>query len=292
MANWEGVNEFVAVVELGSFTKAARKLETSVVHISRKVAALEERLGVKLLYRTTRKVSYTEAGNVFYEQCRHLVEGLEIAENAITEMQNTPKGLLKLTAPATFGEHYIAPLVNQFLSLYEQVEIDLMLTNQQLDLVENRIDVAIRLGHLKDSSFKAKALGYRQLRVCASPDYIKRWGEPATLSDLSDHACLLGTHEFWHFKEGKKPRALGVSGRMRCNSGLSLLDAAKRSLGIVQLPHYYLEDALQNGELKEILQDYRSDKEGIWALYPHASNVSLKVRLLIDFLANNLKINP
>ena len=292
MASWEGVNEFVAVVEAGSFTGAAKKLDTSVVHVSRKVAALEERLAIKLLYRTTRKVSYTEAGNLFYEQCKHLVEGLELAEQAVSEIQSTPKGGLKVTAPATFGEQYIAPLINQFLVTYPQLDIDLVLTNQQLDLIENRVDVAVRLGHLKDSSFKAKILGYRQLCVCASPQYLNDNGTPKNLADLAQHECLLGTQEFWHFKEGKRSRSFSVSGRLRCNSGLSLLDAAKRGLGLVQLPHYYIDNALASGELREVLYEYRSEKEGIWAIYPHASNISLKVRLLTDFLADHLSINP
>ncbi|MCY7296449.1 LysR family transcriptional regulator [Alteromonas sp. a30] len=290
MANWEGVNEFVAVVETGSFTHAAKKLATSVVQVSRKVATLESRLAVKLLYRTTRKVSSTEAGHVFYEQCRHLIEGLELAEHAVMQMQSTPKGALKVTAPATFGETYISPLVNAFLQQHEQVEIDLILTNEQLNLVENGIDVAVRLGHLKSSTLKAKPLGSRQLRVCASPSYLSRFSEPTTLSTLSKHICLTGTNEYWNFKENGKARALKVSGRLSCNSGATLLAAAKQGLGLVQLPDYYLNSALQSGELKEVLQAYRCDKEGIWALYPQASNVSLKVRLFIDFLAENLNV--
>ncbi|MGR5236326.1 LysR family transcriptional regulator [Vibrio alfacsensis] len=288
MANWEGVSEFVAVAETNSFTGAAKKLSTSVAQISRRVSALEERLAVKLLHRTTRKVSLSEAGQLYYQQCKHLVEGLELAELAVTQMQAEPKGLLKVTAPVTYGEMNLSPLLHQFLEKYPQVNLELNLTNQKLDLIEQGVDVAIRLGRLQDSSLVAKRLSSRQLYVCASPAYLDRSGEPHTLSELSHHQCLVGTAEYWHFKEKKREKSLRVSGRIKCNSGFALVDAAKRGLGLVQLPDYYVQEALDNGELVEVLTDYRDDREGIWALYPQNRNLSPKVRLLIDFLAEKL----
>ncbi len=288
MANWEGVSEFVAVAERESFTGAANKLSTSVAQISRRVASLEERLAVKLLNRTTRKVSLTEAGQLYYQQCKQLVEGLELAELAVTQMQSTPKGLLKVTAPVTYGERQLAPLLHQFLTQYPQVELELMLTNQKLDLIDSGVDVAIRLGRLEDSSLVAKRLSQRQLYVCASPEYIEHYGEPHTLSELANHQCLVGGFEHWRFKENGQPRSVRVSGRIKCNSGLALLDAAKQSIGLVQLPEYYVSDDLESGELVEVLSDFRDDKEGIWALYPQNRNLSSKVRLLVDFLAENL----
>ena len=288
MANWEGVSEFVAVAETNSFTGAANKLKTSVAQISRRVSSLEERLAVKLLHRTTRKVSLTEAGQLYYQQCKHLVEGLELAELAVTQMQAEPKGVLKVTAPVTYGEVNLAPLLHQFIEKYPQVNLDLNLTNQKLDLIEQGVDVAIRLGRLQDSSLIAKRLSSRQLYVCASPTYLDRSGEPHTLSELSHHQCLVGTADYWHFKEQKREKSLRVSGRIKCNSGFALVDAAKRGLGLVQLPDYYVQEALDNGELVEVLTDYRDDREGIWALYPQNRNLSPKVRLLIDFLAENM----
>ncbi|QFT12156.1 LysR family transcriptional regulator [Vibrio sp. THAF190c] len=288
MANWEGVSEFVAVAERESFTGAASKLSTSVAQISRRVASLEERLAVKLLNRTTRKVSLTEAGQLYYQQCKQLVEGLELAELAVTQMQSTPKGLLKVTAPVTYGERQLAPLLHQFLTQYPQVELELMLTNQKLDLIDSGVDVAIRLGRLEDSSLVAKRLSQRQLYVCASPEYVEHYGEPHTLSELANHQCLVGGFEHWRFKENDQPRSVRVNGRIKCNSGLTLLDAAKQSIGLVQLPEYYVSDDLESGELVEVLSDFRDDKEGIWALYPQNRNLSSKVRLLVDFLAENL----
>ncbi|MGF1697768.1 LysR family transcriptional regulator [Vibrio lamellibrachiae] len=288
MANWEGVSEFVAVSETNSFTGAAKKLNTSVAQISRRVSALEDRLAVKLLHRTTRKVTLSEAGQLYFQQCKHLVEGLELAEIAVTQMQSSPKGLLKITAPVTYGETHLAPLLHLFLEQYPQVDLDLHLTNQKLDLIEQGVDVAIRLGRLEDSSLIAKRLSSRQLYVCASPTYLERSGEPHTLSELNHHSCLIGSFEHWRFKDQGKERAVRVTGRIKCNSGLSLLDAAKRDLGLVQLPDYYVNDALSCGELVEVLSDYRDDKEGIWAVYPQNRNLSPKVRLLIDFLSERL----
>jgi len=273
---------------LNSFTAAAHKLDTSVAQISRRVATLEERLAVKLFHRTTRKVTLTEAGQLYYTQCKHLVEGLELAELAVTQMQSTPKGLLRITAPVTYGEQRIAPLLHQFLEKYPQVDLDLMLTNQKLDLIELGVDVAIRLGRLQDSSLVAKKLSSRQLYVCASPKYLERYGEPHTLSELSSHQCLVGSVDYWRFQNQKSEKSLRIHGRIHCNSGIVLLDAAKRGLGLAQLPDYYVQDALDSGELVEVLSDYRDVREGIWALYPQNRNLSPKVRLLIDFLAEHL----
>jgi DNA-binding transcriptional LysR family regulator len=288
MANWEGVCEFVAVVETHSFTEAAKKLKTSVAQVSRKVSALEERLAVKLLIRTTRRVSVTEAGQTYYQHCRSLVEGLETAELAVTHMQTIPKGLLKITAPVAYGESHIVPLLTEFLESYPSVDLELNLTNNKLDLIESGIDIAIRLGRLQDSSLIAKRLASRQLYVCATPEYFERYGIPHTLSELDNHNCLVGSSEHWRFKENSRDKVIKVSGRIHCNSGFALLNAANRSLGLVQLPDYYVKEALDSGRLVEVLSEYREDREGIWALYPNNRNLSPKVRLVIDFLAERL----
>lgn len=288
MSNWEGVTEFVAVVDTQSFTKAAQKLKTSVAQVSRRVVALEERLAVKLLTRTTRKISVTEAGQTYYLHCRNLVDGLEAAELAVTQMQSAPKGLIKMTAPVAYGESHIVPLLHDFLERYPQIDLDLNLTNVTVDLIDSGIDVAIRLGRLKDSSLIARKLGERQSYVCASEAYLEKYGTPHTLSELSHHNCLVGSSDHWHFREKGKDKSVKVMGRIHCNSGIALLDAASRGLGLVQLPDYYVQAALSSGALIEVLCDYRADKEGIWALYPHNRNLSPKVRLLVDYMAEHL----
>ncbi|WP_117233805.1 LysR family transcriptional regulator [Vibrio maerlii] len=290
MANWEGVTEFVAVAETQSFTAAANKLNTSVAQISRRVSNLESRLAIKLFNRTTRKVSLTEPGLLYFEQCKQLVEGLELAELAVTQMQTVPKGLIKITAPVTFGEQKIAPLLNQFLLLYPEIDLDINFTNQKLDLIDQGVDVAIRLGQLEDSSMMAKKLAERQLYVCGTPSYLESFGEPHTLSELSHHQCLGGTIEHWRFKNQGRTHSLKVSGRMKCNSGITLLDAALSSLGLVQLPDYYVRAHIESGQLVEVLSQYKDDREGVWAVYPPNRNLSPKVRALIDFLAESLTI--
>ncbi|EPT8449888.1 LysR family transcriptional regulator [Vibrio cidicii] len=288
MASWEGVSEFVAVAETGSFTQAAKRLVTSVANVSRRIALLEERLGVKLLLRTTRKVSLTEAGQMYYQQCRALLEGLEQAELTVTQMQQTPRGKLKVTAPVTYGEQKIAPLLNDFLLQHPKLELELVLTNQKLDLIEQGVDVAVRLGQLDDSSFIARRLSNRHLYVCATPDYLAQCGTPHTLSELTKHSCLVGTYDHWRFKENQQSRSIRVKGRLSCSSGVVLLDAVLKGMGLAQLPDYYVEEYLLSGRLVEVLPSYRDDREGVWALYPQNRHLSPKVRLLVDYLAQHL----
>lgn len=286
--HWEGLNEFLSVAEHGSFTQAANKLDTTVVSVSRRVAALEAYLGVKLFHRTTRKVSLTDEGELYYQRCRPLIAALVDAEQTITQAQSLPAGQIRVTAPVNFGEQYIAPLLAPFMVAYPQVAVDLHLTNRRVDMTDTGTDVAIRIGHLPDSSLKAKRLGSRQLTICASPGYLAAHGSPDSPSALSRHTCLVGSNEHWHYQSSGKIRTLTVSGKLRCNSGVALLDAAKHGLGLAQLPHYYVQAALANGELVEVLTDYRVDDEGIWALYPSGRQLQPKVAAWLEFLADHL----
>ncbi len=288
MINWDGITEFVTVVEAQSFTKAAKVLDTSVAQISRKVAALENRLAIKLLIRTTRKVAVTEAGQTYYQHCCYLVDGLKQADRAITEFNTTPQGRLRITSSVTYGEQLIAPLLNNFLLLYPQLELELVLTNQTLDLIEQDFDLAIRLGRLSDSSLMAKRLSSRQVRVCASPHYLEKYGEPVTLSELSQHNCLIGSLPIWRFMDSKKEKSIKVRGSIHCNSGIALVNAALKGIGIIQLPDFYVQESIDKGKLVEILMPYREPKEGIWAVYPNNRHLSTKVRLLVEFLAKEL----
>lgn len=285
---WEGVSEFVFVAENESFTQASKKMSISTAQVSRQVSALEKRLNVKLFYRTTRKVSLTEEGHVFYQHCRSVLDGLEEAERAITNLQSRPQGKVKLTAPVTYGEQQILPLVNNFMRLYSDVEVSAYLSNRQLDLVDEGFDLAIRLGKLTDSSMMAKKLGKRISHVCASPDYLNKYGIPHTLSELEQHRCLSGTLDYWRFREAGKERNIRVAGNLRYNSGVGLTDAALKGLGIVQLPDYYVRHHLERGELVTLLDQYSVPDEGIWAVYPHNRQLSPKIRLLVDYLAEYL----
>ncbi len=288
MMQWDGISEFVYVAENESFTQAAIKMAISTAQVSRQISALEKRLNVKLFYRTTRKVSLTEEGRVFYQHCRGVLDGLEAGERAITNLQSKPQGKVKLSAPVTYGEQQILPLVNNFMQQYSDVEVTAFLSNQQVDLVEGGYDLAIRLGKLIDSSMMAKKLGKRTNYVCASPAYLDKHGIPHSLSELNSHSCLLGTLDYWHFRESDKEKNIRVTGKLRYNSGFGLVDAALKGLGIVQLPDYYVQEHLLSGELITLLDTYREPDEGIWAIYPHNRHLSPKIRLLVDYLAEQL----
>ncbi|PSW19650.1 LysR family transcriptional regulator [Photobacterium sanctipauli] len=285
---WEGVSEFVAVAEAESFTAAAKQLGISTAQVSRQISALENRLNTKLFYRTTRKVSLTEEGSIYYRHCRQLQDGLEEAERAISDRRGTPQGNLKLTAPVTYGEQYVMPLVADFMLLYPEIEVTVELTNRQVDLVEGGFDLAIRLGKLTSSSMMAKKLTTRTQYVCAAPAYLEKYGIPHSLSELRHHNCLVGNYDHWRFQEGNKERSVRVSGNLRCNSGFALRDAALKGIGLVQLPDYYIADDLATGALVAALENFQEAEEGIWALYPHNRHLSPKVRLLVDHLASEL----
>ncbi len=285
---WEGISEFVYVAENESFTQAAKKMAISTAQVSRQVSALEKRLNIKLFYRTTRKVSLTEEGRVFYQHCRSVLDGLEAAERAITNLQSKPQGKIRLSAPVTYGEQQILPLLNDFIKQYTDIEMNAYLCNQQIDLVEEGYDLAIRLGKLSDSSLMAKKLAKRINYVCASPAYLDKYGIPHSLSELNKHSCLLGTLDYWHFRDAGREKNIRVTGKLRYNSGLGLVDAALKGLGIVQLPDYYVQHHLQSGELVTLLDNYRMPDEGIWAVYPQNRHLSPKIRLLVDYLAEQL----
>ena len=285
---WEGISEFVNVAETESFTQASKKLAISTAQVSRQVNALEQRLNIKLFYRTTRKVSLTEEGRVFYQHCRGVLDGLDAAERAITNLQSKPQGKIKLTAPVTYGEQHVLPLINDFMKQYSDIEITAYLSNQQLDLVDESFDIAIRLGKLSDSSMMAIKLTERTNYVCASPAYLEKYGIPHSLSELNKHSCLLGTRDYWHFSVAGKEKNIRVTGNLRCNSGFGLVDAALKGLGIIQLPDYYIKEHLINGSLITLLDSYKAPDEGIWAIYPQNRHLSPKIRLLVEYLLTHL----
>jgi len=291
MSDWSGVSEFVAVAETESFTAAGKRLGISTAQVSRQISALEERLSAKLFYRTTRKVSVTEVGGIYYQHCRQVMDGLADAERAITNLQSTPKGKLKITAPITYGERSVAPLVNDFVMQYPELEVQLVLSNQQIDLIDEGFDLAIRLGQLGDSSMIGKRLATRKQYVCAAPEYLSAFGAPHTLSELDRHNCLSGTLDYWRFQEKGKARNIRVKGNFSCNSGPVLVDAALKGVGIVQLPDYYVQDYINQGQLIEVLPNYREPDDAVWALYPQNRHLSPKVRMLVDYLAKELAIS-
>jgi len=288
---WDGVVEFVTVVESQSFTGAAERLGISVAQVSRQVSALEQRLATRLLYRTTRRVSVTEAGQLYYRHCRPLLDGLLEAEQALSQVQNTPVGHLRLTAPVYYGETVIAPLLHRYLLDFPAVSAELNLDNRKIDLVAEGYDVGIRLGPMDESSLMVRRLGLRTHYVCAAPAYFARNGSPQTLAELQQHQCLVGTIAAWRFNEAGKLREISVSGRLRCNSGAALLGAALQGLGLVQLPGYYVADYLAQGQLSCVLSAYTL-QDGIWATYPRSRYVPAKVSCWVSYLEQALSAEP
>lgn len=285
MQHWERVEAFIAVVRFGSFAAAARELQVSNSHVSRLVSQLEQQLGTQLLYRTTRQIRLTDAGQLYYDSCRHLFDGLREAESLLQHHQGQPTGLLKITAATTFGDRYIAPLVNDFQLLYPQLKVQMYFSNRQVELIEEGFDLAIRMGVMRESTLIAKRLCDRREYIVGSPDYLARISAPQTLTDLERHNCLVGTRGHWLLSDGGQRKDLQVRGNWQANSGPALLDAALKGLGLAQLPDYYVDEFLADGRLVKVLDDYRFNDAGVWVVYPQQRHLAPKVRLFIDFLA-------
>lgn len=292
MSQWDGIDEFVAVADTGSFTAAARRLRLSSSQLSRTIAALEDRLGARLFYRTTRKVTLTEAGGVLLGHCRRLVEERDEALLAVRDLQGEPKGLLRLTSAVAYGERFVVPLVNDFIARYPSLSVSIELTNRTLDLVHEGVDLAVRLGRLSDSSLVATRLAPREMHLCAAPSYLERYGTPHTLSELEGHACLTGTADAWTFMRDGREWHFVPKGRWRCNSGTAVLDAALRGFGLCQLPDYYVREPVADGRLVPLLPAHRPPNTAVWAVYPQRRHLSPKVRLLIEHLRDGLAARP
>lgn len=292
MSRWEGLDEFVAVAECGSFSRAAERLRVSSSHVSRQIARLEERLQARLLYRTTRRVSLTEAGQTFFARCQRLLEERDEAFLAVSNLHSAPTGLLRMTAAVTYGERFIVPLVNQFMARHPRLSVEIELTNRTLDLVQEGFDLAIRLGRLGDSSLIATRLAPRAMYLCAAPAYLERYGRPHTLSELARHNCLIGTGDTWMFQLDGREHPFKPSGNWRCNSGEAVLDAALRGFGLCQLPDYYVLDPLRRGELVSLLEGNQPPNAAVWAVYPQRRYPLPKVRLLIEALKAGLAERP
>jgi DNA-binding transcriptional LysR family regulator len=278
---WEGLDEFVAVAECGQFTAAAERLGVSSSHISRQIARLEERLQTRLLYRSTRRVTLTEAGQTFLHHCQRLQDGREEALRAVGDLNSEPKGLLRMTCAVAYGERFITPLVTRFMGDYPQLRVDIELSNRTLDLVHEGLDLAIRLGRLQDSRLVATRLAPRRMYLCASPSYLERYGRPHSLSELNRHNCLIGGSDTWLLQQR-------IQGNWRCNSGQAVLDAALQGVGLCQLPDYYVLEHLNSGALISLLEAHQPPNTAVWALYPQQRHLSPKVRKLVDYLKEGL----
>jgi len=283
---WDSIEAFERVVRFGSFSRAAADLGVSRSHVSRQIALLENRLQAQLLLRTTRRVSTTEVGSAFYLRCQEILGNLEDAEQAVIDMQERPRGILRVTVAGAFGEDFIAPATADFMTSHSDLSVELDFSNRLIDLISEGYDLAIRAGTLQDSSLIARRICNRKLLTCAAPAYLQRYGTPSSIHALTNHNCLLGTLETWRFRENGRNFDLRVQGNWRSNNGRALLQAARRGLGLVQLPTFYLSDDLAAGTLLPVLSDYNPTDTGVWAVYPYNRHLSAKVRLFVNFLAD------
>lgn len=288
MTPWEGIDEFVSVAELGHFSGAAKRLGVSSSHVSRQVARLEDRLQTRLLYRSTRKVSLTEAGITFLAHCQRLIDARDEAMQAVSDLGGTPKGLLRVTCAVAYGEDFIMPLLNDFMQQHPQLKIEMTLTNQTLDLLHGSYDLAIRLGRLQDSSMIATRLAPRHMYLCAAPAYLERHGAPHSLSELPRHNCLVGSSDTWQFQQSGREIPLRIQGNWQCNSGKAVLEAALRGFGLCQLPDYYVHEHLRSGRLRALLPQHQPPHTAVWALYPQQRHLSPKVRQIVELLREGL----
>ncbi|MEE9160457.1 MAG: LysR substrate-binding domain-containing protein [Gammaproteobacteria bacterium] len=288
MSGQEGLREFVHVVEQGGFTAAARQLSVSTSFVSRQVTRLEDRLDVRLLQRTTRTVRLTEMGKVYYERSREILDQFESLESEMSDLQEKPKGLVRITAAGEYAERYVAPLVAEFVAKYPEVSVDLESSMQMVDIVDEGFDIAIRMSALSDSSLIARKVEQRRIMVCASPDYLKKHGRPKTPEDLRTHNCLLFPDMPWRFKYPDRIQEVKVRGSWSSNNGRVLVAAARQGIGLVRFSEYYLEVLINAGELEIILQEYEVDDAATWIIYPNRRHLPTRVRYLVEFLLEEL----
>lgn len=281
---------FVKVVELGSFAKAAARLNMSTSAVSRHVAELEAHLTTRLLNRTTRRISLTESGQAYFERSLHLLADLEEAEAVVSSSTVTPRGTIRLTCSTSFGVPHLAPAIGAFQALYPEVRFDISASNQFVDLVEDGLDLAIRIGELGNPNLIARKIGTMRLVACASADYLKHHGTPNHPDDLVTHNCF--TYEYapvknlWRFQDQKKNEIkVRIDGSVHANNGEMLAAIAVAGAGIALEPDFIVKPLLESGALIEILPNFRPAPYNIYAVYPSRRHLSAKVRTFVDFLA-------
>jgi len=288
MNNLTGMMVFAQVVQSSSFSKAADVLGMSKSSVSKKVSFLEDRLGVRLLNRTTRKLSLTEVGQVFYERCERIMSEAEEAELAITRLQDEPRGHLKLSVPVSFGVMHLGKPMAEFMKRYPDLSVDISLNDRFVDIVDEGFDMALRIGRLADSSLIARKVGSTRLMITASPDYWKEHGKPNHPKELENHNCLSYTLARdagqWGFVEEGKEFSVKLGGNIKANNGNIVRDLAVSGAGVAGSPAFIVGRDVAEGLLEVALENFEMEAVNIYAVYPHNRHLSAKVRLFVDFL--------
>jgi len=288
---------FVQVVDAGSFTVASEKLGMSKSVVSKYVSRLEDRLGARLLNRTTRKLSLTEAGRGFYERSQRILEEINEAEAEVTRLQDHPRGRLRINAPMSFGILHIAPALPDFIAQFPQISVDMNLDDRKLDVIEEGFDVSVRIAELPDSSLVAKRLGPCRHLVVASPAYLDRHGTPTSPDDLGKHKILTFSYQestyLWHFlSRDNQIISTAVEGTVQTNNSLAIREALLGGLGIARIPTFVVGRDIQEGRLTPLLVDYKILEMSIYLVYPVRRHLSPKVRAFVDFMASRICGEP
>lgn len=297
MNKFEDLQAFVAVVEAGSFTAAAERLGAAKSAVSRRVSALEERLGVQLLRRTTRVLNLTDTGRSFYEHGARVLADLNEAEAAVQQEHGELRGTLRVALPLSFGVRHMCTPIAAFSKRHPNVEFDLDLNDRRIDLIEEGVDVALRIGRLQDSSYVARRLFDVRSVVCASPHYLSVHGEPKTPGDLLEHRCLVYSNlpdpNNWRYRdEDSNQRTIEVKSVMSASSGDFLANAAAHGMGLVMQPTFIASESIRRGTLVPVLTDYDWPVSPAYAIYPPTRHLSYRVRAFIDFLAERFSDTP
>lgn len=284
---------FRQVVERGSFAAAARHLKLSAAAVSKNIGELEAHLAVRLLNRTTRSMSLTEAGQRYYEQVARILDDLQQADSSLGELQATPSGTLRVSAPMSFSLVCLADAIPRFLARYPELTLDLQLDDRRVDMIAEGFDLAVRgSDRLEDSSLVARPLLTLRHVLCAAPQYLRRHGTPQVPEDLQALECvqfsLSGHAREWVFQRGEQVRRLEVCGRYSVNSSLALCAALRAGHGISLVPEIYIHDDLAQGRLQPLLEDWQMMQTQLYAIYPSRRQLQAKVRVFIDFLLEEL----
>lgn len=287
---------FLQVARLGSFSAAAEEMGLSKAMISKHVSNLENQLGVQLINRTTRHLNLTEVGVAYRDRIREILNDIEETELAVSSLSSEPRGTLRLMAPTSFGSFHITRAIADYQQIYRNVSVDLQLTERTPDIVEEGLDMAIRIGHLEDSSLVAVRLADVRSVVCASPDYLERHGSPREPADLRQHNCLIYTPrspaDEWQFQSNGDTYSITINGNVRSNVGDALRVGAIQGCGLAQLPTYMVGLDIMAGRLQAVLEDYEGPERPIHAVYLHRRHLSAKVRTFVDFLRERYQPVP
>lgn len=297
MQNLTDIAIFVKVVELSSFTAAAEALESSQPVVSKAVTRLEEKLGARLLNRTTRRLSLTEAGSELYRRSVRALQEIENAELEVARFQTEPRGTLRVAAPMSFSILHLGPVIQTFLERFPGVTVELNMDDRQVDLIEEGYDVAIRIGRLQDSNLVARKITPCRQVMCASPAYLAKRGTPERPEDLLEHNCIVysflqGPREWRLVDADGETHAVPVNGTLHSNNGLVNRAAATAGAGIVLLPTFYIGDEVRSGALKPVLCNFKPQDLAVYAVYPERRNLTPKVRAFVDFLAATFGPTP